>query len=325
LTDLYHQGVFPRVGGSAVQQPRSDASAIARHRQTVLGALDVESIRAARLRVAVDCCNGAASNATPEFLSALGCQVTAIHADPDRPFPHDPEPIPAHMRDLARAVRETGADVGFMQDADADRLAIAGADGEPLGEEVTLALAVRHVALARPGPVVVNVSTSMMVDDVCRETHSSLFRTRVGEINVVERMLETGAGIGGEGNGGVIAPGINACRDSFVAMGYVLEAMARNRASIGDLRAAIPTYSMVKERIATRPRDVPPALRRFEAACADAALDLTDGVKASWPGRWLQARASNTEPIIRVVAEAHTDGEARELVRMARAAIQGAD
>jgi len=324
LTDLYHQGVFPRVGGTAVQQPRTDTSAIERHRHAVLGALDVEAIRAARLRVAVDCCNGAASVATPAFLSALGCQATAINADPDQPFPHDPEPVPEHMGDLGQAVRESGADIGFIQDADADRLAIAGADGNPLGEEVTLALVVRHLTLAHPGPVVVNISTSMMLDDVCRETRSQLYRTRVGEINVVEKMLEIGAAIGGEGNGGVIAPGINACRDSFVGMGYVLEAMARNRASIADLRAAIPAYSIVKERIETRPRDVPQALRRFEAACAGAALDFTDGVKASWPDHWLQARASNTEPIVRVVAEAPSDSQARDLVAMARTAIEGA-
>lgn len=325
LTDLYHQGVFPRIGGPTVSQPREDLSAITLHRRAVLSALDTDAIRSARVRVAVDCCNGAASRATPEFLEALGCSVAAIHADPDLPFPHNPEPIPENMGDLARAVRDSEADVGFIQDADADRLAIAGSDGEPLGEEATLAIVVRHVTRVSPGPVVVNVSTSRMLDDVCAETRSTLHRTRVGEINVVERMLELDSSIGGEGNGGVIAPHINPCRDSFVAMGYVLEAMAQTRAGIGELRAAIPSYAMVKERVQTRPRDVPVALRRLQGACRDATLDFTDGVKAIWPDRWLQARASNTEPIIRVIAEAPTESEAHDLIQMARSVMASGD
>jgi len=321
LTDLYHQGVFPRVSGTSVQQPRREGGAVAAHLEAVLKALDVEAIRRAGIRVAVDCCNGAASHATPAFLEALGCVVTAIHTDPDQPFPHNPEPIPENMEDLGRAVRESGADIGFIQDADADRLAIADADGVPLGEEATLALVVRHWTTKKPGPVVVNVSTSRMLDDVCAETGSVLYRSRVGEINVVEKMLEVGAEIGGEGNGGVIAPSINPCRDSFVAMGFVLEAMAQSGLGIRELREAIPAYAMIKERIPTRPRDVPVALRKLEAACRGAKMDYTDGVKAIWPDRWLQARASNTEPIIRVVAEAPTEGEARELVRLARHAM----
>jgi len=321
LTDLYHQGFYPRVGGASVQQVRQDPTAISRHLEAVLKAMDVDRIRQARVRVAVDCCNGAASKATPEFLEKLGCEVTAIHTDPDAPFPHNPEPIPENMTDLGQAVRDSGADVGFIQDADADRLALADRHGIPLGEELTLALVVRHVTGRRPGPVVVNVSTSRMIDDVCRETGSPLYRTRVGEINVVEKMLEVGAQIGGEGNGGVIAPAINPCRDSFVAMGYILEAMARSRTSINDLRAAIPAYAMIKERIPTRPRDVPVALRKLQAACADAQMDYTDGVKALWPDRWLQARASNTEPIIRLIAEAPTEHEARELIQLAREAM----
>ncbi len=322
LTDLYHQGIYPRVGGAAVPQVRHDSSAIPRHLEAVRQALDVESIRRAGIRVAVDCCNGAASRATPTFLEGLGCKVVAIHTDPDRPFPHSPEPVPENMTDLGMAVRESGADVGFVQDADADRLAIADQNGIPLGEEVTVALAVRHATRRSPGPVVVNVSTSRMIDDVCSETGCTLYRTKVGEINVVEKMLEVGARIGGEGNGGVIAPHINPCRDSFVAMGYILEAMATERATIRDLRSAIPAYAMLKERMPARPRDVPVALRRLQAACVGATLDFTDGVKAIWPDRWLQARASNTEPIIRVIAEAPTEPEARDLVRMARDAME---
>lgn len=322
LTDLYHQGVFPRVVGTAVEQPRRDEGAIALHRAAVLSALDVETIRRAGLHVAVDCCNGAASLATPAFLEALGCRVSTVHTNPDKPFPHNPEPVPENMSDLSDLVRSTGADIGFIQDADADRLAIADSTGEPLGEEATLAIAVRHYLRKRPGPVVVNVSTSRMLDDVCAEAGCPLYRSRVGEINVVEKMQEVNAEIGGEGNGGVIAPTINPCRDSFVAMGLVLEAMAQSGLGIAELRAAIPRYAMLKERMPIRPRDVPVVLRRLQTACTGAELDHTDGLKAIWPDRWLQARASNTEPIIRLVAEAPSEAEARQLIQMARAAME---
>ncbi len=318
LTDLYHQGVFPRIGGTAVPVPRTDDTAIRHHRRTVLSHIDVDAIRAARIHVAVDCCNGAAHSAAPDFLTELGCEVTLINADPDRPFPHDPEPIPENMGQLRQAVIASGADIGFIQDADADRLAIAGSDGNPLGEEATLALVVRHFLGRSPGPVVVNVSTSRMLDDVCAEAGVPLHRTRVGEINVVQRMREVGARIGGEGNGGVIAAEINPCRDSFVAMAYILEAMALNGAAINDLRSAIPRYVFVKQRVEVRLRDVPAALRRFRDLWQQATLDTTDGIKAIWSDRWVQARASNTEPIIRLIAEAPTERDAHALLEASR-------
>jgi phosphomannomutase len=321
LTDLYHQGVFPRVGGLSIARPRTDLTAIEHHRSEVLAHVDVAAIRSAGIHVAIDCCNGAAHAASPDFLEALGCRVTAIHTDPDQPFPHNPEPIPANMTDLCCALRASGADVGFIQDADADRLAIADASGRPLGEEATLALAVRHVLRTDPGPVVVNVSTSRMLDDVCSEAGCPLHRTPVGEINVVSRMLELDARIGGEGNGGVIAPHINPCRDSFVAMALVLEAMAHSGKPIAEMRAEIPTYAFIKERVAVRPRDVPAALRRFRDRWKDAQLDLTDGVKAIWTDRWIQARASNTEPIIRLIAEAPSEPLAVEMLQAAREAM----
>lgn len=318
LTDLYHQSVFPRVGGALITHPRKDSSAVEMHRREVLQAVDAEAIRAAGIRVAVDCCNGAAYAATPAFLGELGCEVTAIYTDPDEPFPHDPEPIPEHMEALSKAVRGSGADIGFIQDADADRLAIADQHGTPLGEEATLAIVVRHYLRRDPGPVVVNGSTSRMLDDVCREAGCPLHRAPVGEINVVSKMAEVGARIGGEGNGGVIAPAINPCRDSFVAMAYVLEAMACGGLSIADLRGAIPRYEFVKERVEIRRRHVPAALRRLRSACVGAELDLTDGVTAIWPDRWLQARASNTEPIIRLIAEAPTSEESHSMLDHAR-------
>ncbi|MCC6727936.1 MAG: phosphoglucosamine mutase [Chthonomonadales bacterium] len=321
LTDLYHQGVFPRVPAGSIAEVRRDETALTLHRQTILAAVDVEAIRARRFRVAVDCCNGAASRATPDFLRDLGCQVIAINTDPDLPFPHNPEPLPENIGDLCRTVREADADLGFAQDADADRLAIVDERGVPLGEDCTVALAVRHALRASPGPVVVNVSTSRMVDDVAAELGCPVCRTRVGEINVVERMLELGSPVGGEGNGGVIVPALNPCRDSFVGMAMILEALAREGGTIREMRERIPTYAMEKARLACAARDIAPALRRLRAAFAGETVDETDGVKVVWPDRWLQARASNTEPIIRVVAEAPTEEAAAALVREALACL----
>ena len=279
-----------------------------------LTAVDADAIRARRFRVAVDCCNGAASRATPEFLRALGCEVLELFTDPSQPFPHDPEPSSANLGVLCALVREQKADIGFAQDADADRLAIVSEQGKPLGEDCTVTLAVRHVLRSWPGPVVVNVSTSRMVDDVAAEFGCPVHRTPVGEINVVEKMLAVDLPIGGEGNAGVVMPAVNPCRDSFVAMALILEALAEAGGTISELRGRVPSYVMVKDKLDLPAREIGAALRRLQTDFRNEPLDLTDGVKVVWPDRWVQARASNTEPVVRVVAEAHHEDDARAMV-----------
>jgi len=313
LVDLYHQGVYTRVPANEIREVRYDSSTIQRHRAAILRTVDVEAIRQRKFRIVVDCCNGAASHATPEFLQQLGCEVLPINIDPNQPFPHNPEPVPENLTELCHAVRDAQADLGFAQDADADRLAIVNERGEPLGEECTLALAVRHVLQRTPGPVVVNVSTSRMIDDVAAEFHCPVIRTKVGEVNVVEGMVLHGATIGGEGNGGVIVPAVNPCRDSFVGMALVLESLACNHAGISELRAKIPSYAIIKEKTSCPMRDVAPALRALKECYRHETIDFTDGLKILWPDRWVQARGSNTEPIIRVTAEAPTEADARAL------------
>lgn len=317
LTDLYHQGVYPRVGAADIAEVREDRSTIARHRAVILRSVDVERIRARKFRVAVDCCNGAGSRATPELLRALGCDVVELYTDPNSPFPHNPEPLKENLVDLGRCVRESGAEIGFAQDADADRLAVVNERGEAIGEEASVALAVRHVLRKRPGPVVVNVASSRMVDDIAAETGSPVYRSRVGEVNVVEMMFERGAEIGGEGNGGVIVREVNPCRDSFAGMALLLGALAEEGGTIGEMRARIPFYAIVREKVACPAREIAPAIRRFRDRYADVQQDYTDGVKVIWPDRWVHARGSNTEPILRVTAEAPTDDDARSLVRAA--------
>jgi phosphomannomutase len=315
LTDLYHQGLYPRVSSFRIQECRLDDSAVAAHRETILGAINEVAIRSRHFKVAVDCCNGAAYRATPEFLKALGCQVIELHTDPNAPFPRNPEPVPESLGALCQAVRESGADLGFAQDADADRLAVVNERGEPLGEDCTIALVLDHLLPRRPGPVVVSMSTSRMADDVAARHSSVIHRTRVGEVHVLERMLAIGSRIGGEGNGGVIAPAVNPCRDSFVAMAYLLEALAETKSVISDLRSQLPSYAMVKHRIAGRSRDAASFLRLVRHLFRDDEMDLTDGVRVLWPDRWVHVRASNTEPLIRIIAEAPTETEANQLVQ----------
>jgi len=315
LTDLYHQGLYPRVSSFRIQECRLDDSAVAAHRETILSAINEVAIRSRHFKVAVDCCNGAACRAAPEFLKALGCQVIELHTDPNAPFPRNPEPVPESLGALCQAVRESGADLGFAQDADADRLAVVNERGEPLGEDCTIALVLDHLLPRRPGPVVVSMSTSRMADDVAARHSSVIHRTRVGEVHVLERMLAIGSRIGGEGNGGVIAPAINPCRDSFVAMAYLLEALAETKSVISDLRSQLPSYAIVKHRIAGRSRDAASFLRLVRHLFRDDEMDLTDGVRVLWPDRWVHVRASNTEPLIRIIAEAPTETEASQLVQ----------
>lgn len=315
LTDLYHQGLYPRVSSFRIQECRFDDSALTAHRETILTAINEVAIRSRRFKVAIDCCNGAACKATPEFLKALGCQVTEVNTDPCAPFPRNPEPVAESLGALCQAVRESGADLGFAQDADADRLAVVNELGEPIGEDCTLALVLDHLLPRRPGPVVVSMSTSRMADDVAARHSSAIHRARVGEVHVLDRMLAVGSRIGGEGNGGVIAPSINPCRDSFVAMAFLLEALAETKSTVSELRGQLPSYAMVKHRIACRSRDAIPFLRLVRHLFRNDEIDLTDGVRVLWPDRWVHVRASNTEPVIRIIAEAPTETEASQLAQ----------
>lgn len=314
LTDLYHQGVYSRVGAQDIADARADDSTVIRHREAILRVVNGDAIRARGFKIAVDCCNGAASIATPAFLRALGCEVLELNTRIDQPFPHNPEPLPENIEQLCRLVEQSGADLGFAQDADADRLAVVDEHGEPLGEDCTVALAVNHWLRRKPGPVVVSASTSRMVDDIAERHGVAVYRTRVGEVHVVERMLECGADIGGEGSGGVILREVNLCRDSFVGMALILEALAGEGLQVSELRARIRKYAMVRDALLCPARDIAPLLRLLQDLYRGQNLDFTDGVKVLWPDRWLHARPSNTEPIIRLIAEAPTEPEARALL-----------
>lgn len=284
--------------------------------------VDIAALAGAGLTVVLDACNGAGSTIIPEFLERCGVRVHRIHCTPDGTFPRPPEPLPEALFDLGDAVRRTGAHLGLAVDPDADRLALTGPDGEPLGEERTLALAARQVLRSGAGPVVTNLSTSRMLDDVAEEAGVRLFRTPVGEINVAEMMETTRAVIGGEGNGGVIHPDVVLGRDALTGAAVILSALAGAGGDVGVLVAAIPTYAMLKRkyRLPEGGAEVfRERLSRSAGALGSSDSDLRDGLRLEWPDRWVHLRPSNTEPVARLIVEAPSSQEAAGLADRAAA------
>jgi phosphomannomutase len=286
-----------------------------RHLVRVFETVDVAAIRAREFRVVLDCGHGAGSALGYVLLDGLGAKSTILGGEPDGWYEHPPEPTEANLRDLAARMSDEHSDIGFAQDPDADRLAIIDENGRYIGEELTLALAVRHVLTKTPGPVVINLSTSRVVEDVAAEFECLVERTPVGEIHVVNRMREIDAVIGGEGNGGVIDPRVGFVRDSFAGMALVLDLMAQTREPLSKIVDSLPKYEMVKTKFDLAPGS-PPVSSLFEKIAdshPDARCDRRDGLRLDWPDGWVHVRASNTEPIVRVIAEARDAARAREL------------
>ena len=308
---------------------RSDPDAIARHLDLVLGLplIDAAAIRAARLTVALDCVRGAGGVVIPELLTRLGCTVAGINLETDGRFPREPEPIPEHLGELGRLVRETGAQVGMAVDPDVDRLALVDERGEPIGEDYTLAFAVRAVlgerARRREGdrPVVVaNLSTSMVVEDAARDAGAVFIRAPVGESNVAKAMAREQAVIGGEGNGGVILPALHLGRDAPLGVALILQYLALEKQPVSALVARAPRYRIVKAKT-KRGADLPKAYEALRQRFPEATVDLSDGLRLAWRTRWVQLRPSGTEPVIRMIAEAESQGEAEELLAACRALL----
>lgn len=295
------------------------------HIERVLRLIDVDSIRRRRPKVVLDCNHGSGAVATPGFLEQLGCHVTVLGGTADGQFAHTPEPLEINLTGLCDAVREQGADVGFAQDPDADRLAIVDNNGMYIGEELTLALCADLVLADRKGPVVVNGSTSRVTADLAEKHGCPFHRSHVGEANVVSMMKEVGAVLGGEGNGGVIEPQVGFVRDSFVSMAYVLAGLASDDRTIGEWADSLPGYTIIKDKLTCPAERVGAACEALRAKYVDATPTEGDGLRLDWADRWVQVRASNTEPIIRVIAEAPDDETAKRLcseaVDIAREAV----
>lgn len=305
IKKFYNEGRCDFVRVQSLTLPQRNSETHALHVKRVLEYVDVLGISTKRYKVVLDSVNGAGCVATATLLSKLGCQLVHINATPNGQFPHDPEPMAANLTQLAAEVRRQHAAVGFAQDPDADRLAIVDETGTYIGEEYSLALAAKLIMSKKPGALAVtNLSTSRMLDDVAAASGGRVLRTPVGEANVVDAMLKNHSMIGGEGNGGVIDPRIVPGRDSLVGMAYVLQLMAATGKSISALVAEIPRYEIVKTKFECRREDADRAVAALVKHFSGETIDTQDGIRIDWPDAWVHARPSNTEPIMRVIAEA---------------------
>ena len=314
LLDIYHQGEYTKVGSDEIRGVEEAEGATEAHIQAILEALGPLPSSARRLRVVLDSCNGAGSIVGPELLRALGAEVIPINVTPDGSFPRPAEPVAENLTDLCDTVKQHGADIGFAQDMDADRLAIVSEQGVPIGEDYTLVLAALYILGREPGPVVANLSTTSALADVAQKFDCPLFLTKIGEVNVTDKMRQQDAVIGGEGNGGVIYPRINFARDSLVGMAVVLHLLAESGRSVSQLLEQFPRYSVVKEKLLCPSEKIPAVLRVLREEYGEFPLDTRDGVKVTLPEGWFLVRGSNTEPIIRIAAESKSETQAREIV-----------
>jgi phosphomannomutase len=297
-----------------------DTAAASRHIEAVLAIpyLDQVKIRARHFKVALDCVRGAGSTIMPELLKRLGCEVVGINLEPDGRFPREPEPTAENLKELERLVKESGADIGFAVDPDVDRLALVADGGRAIGEDFTLALAARVVLRHRKGPLVTNLSTSLVVEDAAREAGVEAVRAPVGEVNVAIRMRDLQAPIGGEGNGGVILPEVHLGRDAPIGAALLLQLLVEEGRPLSALVDSLPRYVIVKDKLPRPNASLDTVYGALRAAFPDAAADTQDGLRLAWSDRWVHVRPSGTEPIVRVIAEAPDEAGARELVRRSR-------
>ena len=304
-----------------------DNSFSKKHIESVLALelVDVEAIRKANFRVAIDCVNSVGGIVIPELLQALGVkQVEKLYCEPNGQFPHNPEPLPEHLTEIASVLKQGKADVGFVVDPDVDRLAIICEDGEMFGEEYTLVSIADYVLSKTPGNTVSNLSSTRALRDVTRNHNQKYEAAAVGEVNVVAKMKATHAVIGGEGNGGIIYPASHYGRDALVGIALFLTQLAKSGKKTSELRASYPTYFMAKQKIELTPQtNVDAILDKIANKFRDLDINTIDGVKIDWPDKWVHLRKSNTEPIIRIYSEAPTMKSAYELAQQIIDIVKG--
>jgi len=322
LLDIYHQGEYTRIAGSEMREVVDVAGATDLHIQTILAALGPLPASRKKFRVVLDACNGAGSLVGPKLLEAMGAEVITVNVTPNGSFPRGAEPLPENLGELCAAVKMHQADVGFAQDMDADRLALVSEAGIAIGEEHTLLLATLEVLNKRPGPVVANLSTSSALERLAARFGCPLFLSKIGEVNVTEEMQKRGAVIGGEGNGGVIYPSLNFARDSLVGMALILHLLAETGETITNLVQSLPQIAMIKDKLVCPSDRIATVLRTLRREYAGYPMDLRDGVKVTLPNGWFLVRGSNTEPIIRMIAEAENETDARRISERVRAQVE---
>ena len=322
LIDLYHQSEFYQAVNEEMRTVRRDfASAQKLHIDRVLRHVDTALVRGRKFRVGLDAVNGAGSVMSPAFLEgSLGCDLVAMNIDPTQPFPREAEPKPETLGEIAALVRDKGCDVGFAQDPDGDRLAVIDENGHVLDNDDVLALAVEAVLEKVPGDVVVNLTTSSAIDDIAERFGRRVYRTPVGEANVVDKIQAVNAAIGGEGSsGGIIFPAVHLCRDSYSGMALFLHRMASTGLTMSQLAARLPRYHRRIGKVAYEHGRLGVLMLNLEESFAGVKMDRTDGLKLIWPDRWIHVRASNTEPLLRFSVEA----KAKETMEALYADVEG--
>jgi len=317
----------PRATWDALGEVTEDDGAWSRHMERILALpqIEVDVIRAARLKVAIDCVHGAGGPVMMDLLEALGCEIVGMGMEPDGWFPRDPEPTAANLAGLGELVAKSGADVGLAIDPDVDRLSLVDETGRAMGEDLTLALAAAAVLETSTGPVVTNLSTSRVVEDVADAFGVPLVRAPVGEVNVARRMQKEEAVIGGEGNGGVILPALHHTRDAPLASALILQHLAKTGLTPSQAAGKWPSYEIVKEKVAFPREALADGYAALQADLQAEASDVSDGLRLEWPGRkaWLHVRPSGTEPVVRLIAEAPDAEQARGLVTRAGEVLAG--
>jgi phosphomannomutase len=318
LLDLYHQSDFRQASNAQMRGVVENRGAAPQaHIARVLQHVDVERIRRRKFRVALDAVNGAGSLMTSGFLrDTLGCELHAISCDPTQPFPRVAEPRPDTLTDLSRLVCASGAEVGFGLDPDGDRLAVLDETGRVLEPDDVLALAVDIVLRRRKGNVVVNLTTSAAIDDIAAAHGCRVYRSPVGEANVVELMQAVNAVIGGEGSsGGIIFPAVHLCRDSYTGIAFLLDRMAETGQTVSELTARLPHYFRRNGKQGFEHGVLGQLMQNLEQGFPNARTDRSDGLKLLFEDGWIHVRSSNTEPLLRVAVEAKSEDRAAELWR----------
>ena len=283
-----------------------------------LSCINLKRIKNQKYKVVIDSVNGAGSKALPLLLEYLGCEVISIHCDGSGKFNRGTEPLPENLGDLGKKVLDNNADIGFAVDPDADRLAIVNNFGQPLGEEYTLVLAAEGFLkeVGKGQDIVTNLSTTIALEKMAEKNDSKVQRTAVGEINVVKRMIEIGSNIGGEGNGGVILKEAHLGRDSLVGVAMILNRLSQDAdKSISEIHNTLPQFNIVKDKVQLDHIDESELIRTAKDVFINSTIDTTDGIKFIWSDKWIHLRKSNTEPIIRIYAEAPTIKDAKILIQ----------
>jgi len=281
-----------------------------------LPAVDIAAIQKKGFKVVVDAINSIGGVVIPKLLRKLGCEVIELNCEPNGEFAHNPEPLPENLTEISRVIVEHGADLGVVVDPDVDRLALVNEDGTMFGEEYTLVAVADYILSLKDGNSVSNLSSSRALRDVTEATGGKYYASAVGEVNVVDKMKEVGAVIGGEGNGGIIYPELHYGRDSLVGVALFLTHLAHKNVSMTKLRESYPAYFSSKNKIALTPEiDVDKILNSIKERYSNENINDIDGVKIDFPNNWVHLRKSNTEPIIRIYTEAKSADEADQLAK----------